>query len=40
MVRLFCSPEPLILLWWIVPAIAKLDKMPLQPARKDKETLS
>ena len=37
MVRLFCS-QPLILLQWIVPTIAKLNKMPLKPARKDKDT--
>ena len=35
----FCS-QPLILLYWIVPTIAKFDKMPLKPARKDKETFS
>ena len=39
MVCLFCS-QPLILLWWIVPTIAKLNKMPLKPARKDKDTFS
>ena len=32
-----CS-QPLILIWWIVPTIAKLNKMPLKPARKDNET--
>ena len=35
----FCS-QPLILLYWIVPTIAKFDKMPLKPARKDQETFS
>ena len=35
----FCS-QPLILLCWIVATIAKFDKMPLKPARKDKETVS
>ena len=35
----FCS-QPLIPLCWIVPTIAKFDKMRLKPARKDKETFS
>ena len=29
MVRFYCSRQPLILLWWIVPTSVKLDKLPL-----------
>ena len=36
----FCIPTLILLYEWIVPTIQKLDKMPLSPASKDKETFS